>query len=51
MHSQEDAQVPVEVSAAYQSRLCATGQIVERRVLPEGDHVLAAVDAYEQGIA
>ena len=51
VHSREDRNVPVEQSATLQRRLCARGANVERRVLPEGDHVLAAVPTYQQGIA
>lgn len=50
VHSQADASVPVEASEAFQRRLCAAGQVVERRVLPDGDHVTAAIAAYEQGL-
>ena len=50
VHSQEDVQVPIEFSEAFQDRLCAAGGVVERRVLDEGDHVVAAVPAYEQGM-
>lgn len=49
IHSAVDLIVPVESSASLLDRLCAAGQEVERRILPEGDHVIAAVPAYEQG--
>lgn len=50
VHSELDLNVPIEGSAAYQDRLCAAGQVVERRVLADGNHVSAAIPAYEQGI-
>ncbi len=50
VHSTADENVPIAGSEAFQARLCAAGQVVERRVLPEGSHVLAAIPAYEQGI-
>ena len=50
VHSQEDQNVPVDDSATFQTRLCAAGGTVERRVLPTGTHVLAAIPAYQQGI-
>ena len=49
VHSAEDGNVPIAGSAALLDRLCAVGQVVERRVLPTGDHVTAAVPAYQQG--
>jgi len=51
VHSREDRNVPVEESATLQRRLCERGADVERRVLPTGDHVLAAVPTYQQGVA
>jgi acetyl esterase/lipase len=50
VHSQEDRNVPVDDSATFQARLCRAGGTVERRVLPTGDHVLAAIPAYQQAI-
>ncbi|HEY3143202.1 MAG TPA: lipase family protein [Acidimicrobiales bacterium] len=49
IHSAEDANVPIAASAALLDRMCAVGQVVERRVLPTGDHVGAAIPAYQQG--
>lgn len=49
VHSAADAQVPIEHSQALLDRLCAQGQMIERQVLPEGDHVATAVSAYDQG--
>lgn len=51
VHSAEDLSVPVEGSAVFQDRLCDAGGVVERRVIPEGSHVVAAVTAYDQGIS
>jgi alpha-beta hydrolase superfamily lysophospholipase len=48
IHSAEDRNVPIEGSATLLDRQCAAGQVVERRVLPTGDHVAAAVPAYQQ---
>lgn len=48
VHSAEDRNVPIASSATLLDRLCQTGQVVERRVLPTGDHVAAAVPAYDQ---
>jgi acetyl esterase/lipase len=50
VHSREDRNVPVDDSATFQRRLCAAGGVVERRVLPTGDHVVTAVPAYGQAI-
>jgi hypothetical protein len=49
IHSAEDANVPIAASAALLDRMCEVGQVVERRVLPTGDHVGAAIPAYQQG--
>lgn len=50
VHSAEDANVPIAGSAALLDRMCEAGQVVERRVLPTGDHVAAAVPAYQQAV-
>jgi hypothetical protein len=50
VHSAVDANVPIAGSEHYQDRVCAAGGLVERRVLPDGTHVVAAVSAYDQGI-
>lgn len=49
VHSAEDQNVPIAQSATLLHRLCKAGQVVERRVLPTGTHVSAAVPAYAQG--
>lgn len=48
--SAEDVWVPIEPTTALVARQCAAGQVVEQRVLPAGDHVTAAIPAYEQGL-
>jgi pimeloyl-ACP methyl ester carboxylesterase len=48
IHSEQDAVVPLIFSAALTNRMCANGQVIERRLLPEGSHTSAAVPAYEQ---
>lgn len=50
VHSAKDRNVPIESSAAFQARYCTAGGVVERRVLEEGDHIAAAIPAYQQGI-
>lgn len=47
IHSAQDERVPLETSAVLLARQCAAGQVVERRILPEGDHIVAAVEAYQ----
>lgn len=51
IHSKLDQNVPIGQSESLIKRMCAHGQIVERRVLSEGTHVTAAVPAYAQGFA
>lgn len=52
VHSDEDSTVPPVLSQLLHARMCASGQVVERRVLAKGgDHGAAAVPAYTQGIA
>lgn len=50
VHSQEDLWVPPASVDALLARMCEAGQVVERRTLPTGDHVTAAVPTYEQGL-
>lgn len=42
--------MPPIFSQALQNRMCAQGQVVERRLLAEGGHGPAAIPAYEQAI-
>ncbi len=49
VHSKQDESVPIAQSATLLTRLCTAGQVVERRVLPTGGHVAAAVPAYADG--
>lgn len=51
VHSAVDANVPLVDGETAVARLCEQGQSAELRVLPEGDHVVAAVPAYQQGVA
>ena len=51
VHSEVDESVPVGDSEVLLDRLCPQGVDVEVRILPEGDHVVAAVEAYDQGVA
>lgn len=52
VHSEQDDLVPARLSAATFDRMCAVGQVVERRVLPDGGgHVAAVMPAYLQGMA
>jgi len=41
---------PSNPSVVLVEKMCAAGQTVERRVLPSGDHVAAAIPTYEQGL-
>jgi len=50
IHSQKDETVPIFFSEVLLSRMCANGQVVERRVLPEGGHGAAALPAYQQAL-
>ena len=50
VHSRTDAVIPIGQGEAFASRLCATGQVVEMRELPDGEHVPTAVPAYLQGL-
>ena len=49
VHSKADESVLIAQSAKLLARLCTAGQVVERRVLPAGTHVAAAVPAYADG--
>ncbi len=50
VHSEMDDTVPVALSGILYDRMCEEGQVVERRVLPEGSHTGAAPEAYRQGL-
>ncbi len=50
IHSEKDETVPIFFSEVLLSRMCANGQVVERRVLPEGGHGAAALPAYQQAL-
>lgn len=50
IHSEQDETVPVALSGILHRRMCEEGQVVERRVLPEGSHGGAAPEAYRQGL-
>jgi acetyl esterase/lipase len=50
-HGDDDRSVPLAHSEAMMIRLCAAGQVLERRVLPGGDHVDSADAAYGDGVA
>ena len=44
IHSQQDNVVPIAFSQILLTRMCAAGNVVERRVLPQaGGHVAAAL--------
>jgi pimeloyl-ACP methyl ester carboxylesterase len=47
IHSEQDATVPPAFSGMLLERMCGLGQVVERRMLPEGGHGEAAIPAYE----
>jgi dienelactone hydrolase len=49
-HSEADERVPVVHSEALHARLCAAGQVVERRVEPGGFHTSASVAVSGDGI-
>jgi hypothetical protein len=50
IHSQQDAVVPLIFTSALTNRMCANGQVIERRLLAEGSHLGAAIPAYQQAI-
>jgi acetyl esterase/lipase len=49
-HGDEDRNVPLTHSDAMTARLCAAGQVLERRVLRGGAHVDSAEAAYGDGV-
>jgi len=51
VHGDADVNVPAELSVALMDRLCASGDVVERRVAPGLDHIAGAIPTYQQGIA
>jgi len=50
-HGDADENVPIADSATLLSRLCAAGQVVERRVIPGADHGIGARDGFRDGVA
>jgi pimeloyl-ACP methyl ester carboxylesterase len=51
IHSEQDNTVPLEFSKRLLSRMCENGQVVERRLLPDGgNHGQAVIPAYQQGV-
>lgn len=51
VHSDSDDVVPVALSGILYARMCMEGQVVERRVLPDGGgHGQAAPEAFRQGL-
>lgn len=51
VHSETDDVVPVALSGILYARMCDEGQVVERRVLPNGGgHGAAAPEAFRQGL-
>ena len=51
VHSDEDEVVPAELSRLLHDRMCAHGQVVERRVIHAGGHTRAVLQAYLAGAA
>jgi acetyl esterase/lipase len=49
-HSNADERIPFEHSDALLARLCAAGQVVERRVIEGGPHVAAASAVQRDGV-
>jgi hypothetical protein len=49
-HGDDDRNVPLAHSDAMTARLCAAGQMLERRVLTGGAHVDSADAAYDEGV-
>jgi len=49
-HGDADQNIPIAHSDALLARLCAAGQVVERRVLAGGQHTSAAIGAYQEGV-
>ena len=50
IHSDEDETVPTFFIDQVEGRMCASGQVVQRVDLPEGNHGSAAIPAYEQAL-
>ena len=50
-HGDDDRSVPFTHSEAMTARLCAAGQLLERRVLSGGGHVDSADAAYHDGVS
>lgn len=50
-HGDDDSSIPFSHSEAMMQRLCAAGQVLERRVLWGGGHVDSADAAYQDGVA
>lgn len=48
-HGDGDQNVPLATSDTMTARLCAAGQVIERRIIPGGLHVSAAAAAYNDG--
>ncbi|WP_162941503.1 lipase family protein [Desertimonas flava] len=48
-HGDADQNVPLVTSDTMTARLCAAGQVIERRILPGGYHAAAAAAAYNDG--
>jgi pimeloyl-ACP methyl ester carboxylesterase len=46
VHSDQDDVVPIELSAVLHDRMCAAGQVVERRVIHAGGHTAAVLSAF-----
>lgn len=52
LHSDDDETVPVALSGILHARMCEAGQVVERRVIPDGGgHAGAAPGAYRDALA
>lgn len=48
-HAEGDINIPPAMSATLQERLCDAGQVVERRLVPQGVHYSAAAEALRAG--
>jgi acetyl esterase/lipase len=49
-HGDADERIPLAHNDALLARLCAAGQVVERRVLPGGVHVAASASVQRDGV-
>ena len=49
-HSDTDTVVPIADSDTLMERLCAAGQVVERRVVSGGTHGTTIIDARNEGL-